>query len=409
VAVDPHVVPSSPSRSAGSAAPRWLTLLGIVLLALNLRPSISSLGVSLGDVGDALGFTGSVAGVLTTAPVVCFAVVGSLTTTFTRRLGVHRTVLVAIGLITLGLVVRGLTDSTLVFMVATFTALSGIAISNVTLPHLVKLHFPDHIPAVAGLYSALLMTGAFLPSVVTVPVDQAAGTWRAGLLVWVGVAVCAAVPWVLLAFREVRADLSPHGRVHTSMLLRSRVAWSLAIFCGLQSSMAYTQFGWLTQIYRDAGLSHQYASLLLGLLTLIGIPLPLALPWLFARIRDHRVYVVVFTVAGMVGFTGLWLAPDTLPWLWAASMGVGGCAFPYVLTMIGLRARTSDATAVLSGFVQSVGYAIAAVGPLTAGVLYDLTGAWDVPLALLALLGVPMLVAGLGFAKEQYVEDQVLR
>jgi CP family cyanate transporter-like MFS transporter len=77
--------------------------------------------------------------------------------------------------------------------------------------------------------------------------------------------------------------------------------------------------------------------------------------------------------------------------------------------MIGLRARTSDATAVLSGFVQSVGYTVAAVGPLTAGVLYDLTGAWDVPLAMLALLGVPMLVAGLGFAKEQYIEDQVLR
>jgi CP family cyanate transporter-like MFS transporter len=100
--------------------------------------------------------------------------------------------------------------------------------------------------------------------------------------------------------------------------------------------------------------------------------------------------------------------PGTVPALWAALMGIGGCAFPYVLTMIGMRARTPDATAVLSGFVQSIGYLIAAIGPLTAGVLYDLTGAWDIPLVLLAVLGVPMLVAGLGFARVQFIEDEVL-
>jgi len=103
------------------------------------------------------------------------------------------------------------------------------------------------------------------------------------------------------------------------------------------------------------------------------------------------------------------LVPGTVPALWAALMGIGGCAFPYVLTMIGLRARTPDATAVLSGFVQSIGYLIAAFGPFTAGVLHDITGSWELPLIIMVLLGVPMLVAGLGFAREQYIEDEVLR
>lgn len=391
------------------AARRWLTLLGIVVLALNLRPAVSSLGVSLGEVGDSLGFSGTTAGLLTTLPVLCFALVGLTTSSVTRRFGVHRTVLLAVVVLVAGLVVRGLTGSALVFLVASTASLSSIAVANVALPHLVKLHFPDRIPAISGLYSALLMTGAFLPSVLTVPVDTAAGTWRAGLLLWAGVALVAVLPWIALARHEVKADLSVHGRVTFAMLLRSRLAWSLTLFCGLQSAMAYTQFGWLIQIYRDSGLSHQHASLMLALLTVIGIPLPLALPWLFARIHDHRLFVVTFSAAGAAGFTGLWLAPSTLPALWAALMGLGGCAFPYVLTMIGLRARTPDATAVLSGFVQSIGYLIAAVGPLSAGVLYDLTGAWDVPLVLLALLGVPMLIAGLGFAREQYIEDEVLR
>ena len=392
-----------------TAAPRWLTLLGIVVLAINLRPAVSSLGVSLSEVRDSLGFSGSTAGLLTTLPVLCFALVGAGTTAVTRRFGVHRTVLLAITLSAAGMLIRGLTDSTVVFLLASTMSLSGIAVANVALPHLVKLHFPDRIAAIAGLYSALLMTGAFLPTVVTVPVDEAAGTWRAGLLLWAAVALLAVLPWAALARHEVRADLSVHGRVNYSMLLRSRLAWSLAVFCGLQSAMAYTQFGWLTQIYEDAGLSRQHASLMLGLLSVIGIPLPLVLPWLFTRIHDHRVFVAVFSAAGTLGFVGLWLAPATLPALWAVLMGIGGCAFPYVLTMIGMRARTPDATAVLSGFVQSIGYLIAAVGPLTAGVLYDLTGDWDIPLVMLAVLGVPMLLAGLGFAREQYIEDDVLR
>jgi CP family cyanate transporter-like MFS transporter len=323
-----------------TAAARWLTLLGIVMLAVNLRPAVSSLGVSLSAVRDSLGFSGSTAGLLTTLPVLCFAVVGAGTTAGTRRFGVHRTVLLAVTLATAGMLVRGLTESTVVFLLASTTSLSGIAVANVALPHLVKLHFPERIAAIAGLYSALLMTGAFLPTVVTVPVDEAAGTWRAGLLLWAAVALLAVLPWAALARHEVRADLSVHGRVHFSMLLRSRLAWSLAIFCGVQSAMAYTQFGWLTQIYEDAGLSRQQASLMLGLLSVIGIPLPLILPWLFARIHDHRVFVVVFSASGTIGFVGLCLVPGTVPALWAALMGIGGCAFPYVLTMIGMRART---------------------------------------------------------------------
>jgi len=144
-----------------------------------------------------------------------------------------------------------------------------------------------------------------------------------------------------------------------------------------------------------------------GLLSAVGIPLPLLLPWLFARVHDHRVFVVVFSGSGAAGFTGLWLAPATAPWLWAVLMGIGGCAFPYVLTMIGLRARTPDAVAALSAFTQSVGYLVAAIGPLLAGLLYDLTGTWDLPLMTLTLLGLPMLLAGFGFAREQYVEDSL--
>jgi CP family cyanate transporter-like MFS transporter len=157
--------------------------------------------------------------------------------------------------------------------------------------------------------------------VVTVPVDEAAGTWRAGLLLRAAVALLACF-LAALARHEVRADLSVHGRVHFSMLLRS--AWpGPGDLLRLQSAMAYTQFGWLDPDLRGrrpvapAGVADA------GPASVIGIPAALILPWLFARIHDHRVFVVVFSASGTIGFVGLWLVPGTVPALWAALMGIG--------------------------------------------------------------------------------------
>lgn len=392
------------------AAARPLVLVAIVLMALNLRPAVSSVGVSLEQLRNDLGMSGSVAGVLTTLPVLCFAAFGLATKAVAGRLGLHKTALGALALLLLGLTVRALTSSTAIFLLASVVALAGIAVANVSLPPLVKLHFPDRIGVVTGLYTAMLMTGAFLPSVVVVPLDDATGSWRAGLLAWAVVAGLGLLPWLLLAGQDVRTSPVPGGGViSVRMLTRSRLAWCMAAFCGLQSAMAYAQFGWLPQVYSDAGASREQASLMLGLLTIVGVPVTLLLPWLIRRVGDQRRLIATFVALAAVGFLGLWRDPMTAPWLWALLLGAGGSAFPYVLTMIGLRSRTPEGTAALSGFVQSVGYLIAAVGPLGTGLLFDLTGSWDVPLLALAGLSVPMLLAGLGFARPQYVEDTIAR
>ncbi|MDQ3106137.1 MAG: MFS transporter, partial [Actinomycetota bacterium] len=118
-------------------------------------------------------------------------------------------------------------------------------------------------------------------------------------------------------------------------------------------------------------------------------------------------------VAGFCGLTaaglcGLLLAPATVPWLWAACLGLGGAAFPWALAMLALRTRTAEGTAALSGFVQSIGYLLAAVGPLGTGLLYDATGSWTLPVAVLLALTVPMLVTGLRFARPRLLEDELI-
>jgi MFS transporter, CP family, cyanate transporter len=135
----------------------------------------------------------------------------------------------------------------------------------------------------------------------------------------------------------------------------------------------------------------------------------LLLPANAARHPDQRLVVGVLGSCAFGGWLGLLLAPTTLPWLWALLLGVGGASFPWCLTMIGLRAHTEDGTALLSGFVQSGGYVIAAVGPLGAGLLFDLTGGWTLPLTVLTAMAVPLVLVGLTFARPRYVEDELPR
>jgi MFS transporter, CP family, cyanate transporter len=401
--------PAAPGAAGRRTEPRWervLVVAGIVLLAVNLRPAVTSLGTLLEQAQQALSISASLAGVLTTLPVLCFAVFGPVATALGRHWGLHRTTLLTLVLVVAGLLLRAVTDAAWVFALASALALAGMASGNVLLPPLVKRHFPHRVGLLTGVYSTALMSGAALPALVAVPVSDAAGSWRVGLGMWGLVAALAVLPWVGLLRHDVRAE-RPRPRYAMRDVLRSRLAWQMAVFFGIQSSFAYAQFGWLPTIYADAGLDATQAAAMLGLLTAVGIPLAVALPAYAARQSDQRALVLTLAGCALLGFSGLLTAPTSVPWLWALLLGVGGSAFPWCLTMLGLRARTEDGTAVLSGHVQSVGYVLAAVGPLGTGLLFDLTGGWTTPLAVLTVLTVPLGLVGLTFARPRFVEDEL--
>ncbi|HJR40262.1 MAG TPA: MFS transporter, partial [Nocardioidaceae bacterium] len=232
--------------------------------------------------------------------------------------------------------------------------------------------------------------------------------WRWGLFAWAVTALVAALPWIAL----IRHDRTPPEVVHTVTLgdvARTRLGWAMAGFFGLQSLQAYSIFGWFAQVYRDAGFSATTAGILLGVITAMSIPLSFWVPWMAARMQNQSWLVVGLLACYPVGYLGLIFAPVGGAWLWAVAVGAGAATFPLILTLIGLRARTSAGTAALSGFTQSVGYLIAAIGPFGVGVLYDLTGGWTVPLAALLALAVPQLVVGLVVSRPSYIEDHLRR
>ena len=397
-----------PDAHEDTRTEKVLVVIGIVVLAFNLRPVAVSVGPVLDEITNGLGMSPTTAGVLTTLPVLAFATFGALAPWLARIAGVHRVTLVSLGAVVVGLGLRSRVDQVPVFLLLSLLALAGMATANVLLPSLVKLHFPHRVGLLTSIYSTALAVGLTSASVFTVPISEQFGAdgWRWGLFAWALTALVAALPWVAL----IRHDKTPEDVPHTITLgdvARTRLGWAMAAFFGLQSLQAYSIFGWFAQVYRDAGFSPATAGLLLGVITAMSIPLSFWVPSMAARLRNQSLLMIGLIACYPVGYLGLIFAPVAGAWVWAVAVGIGTCTFPLILTLIGLRSRTSAGTAALSGFTQSAGYLIAAIGPFGVGVLYDVTGGWTIPLSALLVLVVPQLVVGLMVARPSYIEDHL--
>ena len=402
---------TAPTPTTPTEDTRWervLVLVGIVVLGFNLRPAAVSVGPVLDEIRGTLGMSGTTAGVLTALPVLGFAAFGALAPELARRLGVHRVTLLSLVAVVVGLGIRARTDQVWLFLAMSFVALAGMATANVLLPPLVRLHFPTRVGLVTALYTTSMAIGLTFASVLTVPISEQLGSWRWGLAAWAVTAGLAALPWLGLVRHDKSLAATPHT-VRLRDVARTRLGWAMAVFFGLQSLQAYSIFGWFAQVYRDAGFSPSTAGLLLGVITAMSIPLSFVIPSLAARLQNQTWLILALGACYPVGYVGLILAPSGGAWLWAVLVGVGASIFPLVLTLIGLRARTGEGTAALSGFTQSVGYLMAAIGPLGIGVLYDATGGWTVPLSVLCVIVLGQIAAGLLVARPSYIEDSLPR
>ncbi|MEU8566518.1 MFS transporter [Streptomyces cyaneofuscatus] len=419
--------PQAPRLPGAAEAPApWLLRLiavGLVLAALNLRPAITSLGALLEEVRDGLHMSGSVAGVLTSVPPLCFAVFGVMAPRLARRFGAGAVVCAGMAAIAAGLVIRPYIGSTAGFLAASALALMGIAVSNILMPVIVKRWFPDRVGTMTGLYSMALALGTALAAAVTVPLTSAmGGSWQSGLAVWAVLAALAVLPWIVLVRDRTPApgtpapDLSASGQASRQAsrpadapalrITRSRTAWGLACFFGLQATAAYITMGWMPQIFRDAGVSAGTAGVLLAVTMAMGVPLAFVIPRVAGRLKQQGPIVVVLGLCGLIGYGGLYLAPAAGAWVWAVLLGVANCAFPLALTMIGMRSRTGAGVVQLSAFAQSTGYLLSIPGPLLVGVLYQHSGGWGLPIALMAGLMIPQMVAGVLAGRVRTVEDE---
>ncbi len=424
------------------ARPLWqgraLALVGIVLVAFSLRSAVASLSPVIDHVAKDFPVSPVIIGLIGAAPPVCFAIFGLLTPLFERRFGLERMAIAAITLMSLGLLLRGLAIDSTTLLAATAVVFAGVGSGNVLLPPLVKKYFPDRLGIMMTIYSTTMAVSTFLPPLVAVPVADSLG-WRVSLGMWGIVAGIALVPWVaLLLGNRARADApmktellvpdptdgvndvqdavavatgpistTPANRRHFARLWRLPLAWALALVFGASSTMAYVSFAWMPTMLVDiGGVSPATAGFLLSLFALIGLPCSLLVPILVVRFQATRPLFFVAVAGGLVGLAGLLLVPTVALPLWVSIFGLTAIMFPLSLVLLSIRARTPESAVALSGFVQSIGYAIAAVFPLLIGLLHETTDGWQIPLLVIAGVLVVVIPAGVVAGRRRTVEDE---
>lgn len=380
-----------------------LLALAVVLTALNLRPAVTSVAPLLGEMRAELGVSVTWAGLLTTLPALCFAAAGLTAPWLSSRIGLGRTISTAMVALTAGLALRVI-DGPHVVIGATLVACAGIALINVLIPVVIKSSFPARVGLMTGIYTAALQGGGALGSAVTPGLEEPLGGWRAALAAWAVVAVMALAVWMpaSLRHRGTWAAVAVPAAERRS-LLRNRLAWTVTLFFGCQAFMAYIVMGWLPQVFIDNGVDKLHAGLLVGLTSLLGVPVALLISPLAARSANQSGWIVALGVVGFAGALGLTIAPAAQPILWSVLIGVGMGAFSVALAVIALRARTAADTAQLSGMAQGFGYLIAGTGPFLFGLLHDISQGWTVPWVMFLAVYVVQVIAGAAAGRARYV------
>jgi CP family cyanate transporter-like MFS transporter len=384
---------------------RVLLVVGIVLLAVNLRPALTGLTPLIGQIRADTGISYGVAGLLTALPLLAMGLLSPIASLLAHRFGMERVLLASMLVLAAGILLRSAGAVTALFL-GTAVLGAAIAIGNVLLPGLVKREFPERVGLMTSTYSTALAVSAAIAAGASFPLaDQVGIGWRASLGSWALLALVAAVAW-LPQMRSARpANASPADSQGVNGPWRSALAWQVTLFMGLQSLGYYVVLTWLPEILQEqAGISASLAGWMLALAQAVGTASIFLAPVLAGmRPSQHGVVVVAVALTG-AGALGLLLAAETATALWVVLLGLGqGACFSLALTFFALRAPDSEHAAALSGMAQTVGYLLAAVGPFLFGLLRDTTHAWTVPLALLFAVAACLLLTGLGAARDAHV------
>lgn len=388
-----------------STALIWLGL-GVILLASNLRPLVVAVGPLLGVISADVHLSATMAGLLTTLPVLCFGAFAPLAPRLSQRIGVEATLLLTMGIIGLGALLRLIPAVTALYA-GTVVIGAGIAIGNVLIPSVIKRDFPGRVALMTALYTTTLCVVPAAAAGLTVPLSHATGLgWRPSLTLWGLLAVLAAAVWLPRVRRHTRLRGSEVAAIEHPVrgLWRNPLAWMVTAYMGLQSMTFYTVMAWLPTRFAEAGMSVAAAGGVLSLASLISMLGALGAPFLIARgIRPGP--VAVFGAGLYLGaLIGVLVAPVAGAYVWAAMLGIGqGLAISLAVLFIVDRSPDNRHTAQLSSMAQCFGYLLAGVGPLLFGVVHDLTGGWTAPLVVLAAVLIPQALAGLAAAQDRHV------
>lgn len=388
-----------------------IIIIGIIVVATNLRPAITSVGPIIGIIRDDVGISNGLAGLLTSFPLVAFAIMSPVVPKLARQSSKERALIIGFILIILGVVIRS-TAFLYLLLIGTFIVGAGIAICNVLLPSIIKDRFPLKVGLMTSVYTTVLSTFAAIASGFSHPLTVGADFgWQMALLVWTLPAIAGIVIWGIILKKytpkKSKATKKPGGIFIGNPMWREKLAWIVAVYLGLQSILFYVTISWLPEILHASGISMESAGWLLSFTQIIGMPGNFFLPILASKMKSQSILACIVGVLGISGYSLVLFGtfwPVLITGLVLIGLTLGG-GFALALTLISLRARTPEHATELSGMSQSIGYLLAASGPFVIGAIYDITSTWTLPL--LALIGTCIVIMFIGYqvGKDRYVLD----
>ncbi|OPH46601.1 transporter [Paenibacillus ferrarius] len=383
-----------------------LIILGIIVIAANLRAPLTSVGPLTSFIRDDVRISNTLAGLITTVPLLAFAILSPLVPKLGRRYGAERIILIALIFLTVGIVIRSLSGAANLYM---GTAILGfaIAICNVLLPSLIKRDFPKKIGSMTGVYSISMSLFGAIASGISVPLAVNAGLkWQGALGIWGILSFVSILCWL----PQLRNRTKPTTTTSQQMasndvnVWRSPLAWQVTLFMGIQSLIFYVLIAWLPEILKQQGIDSNQSGWYLSIMQLALLPFTFIVPVIAGRMSNQRLLVVITIILLMTGTLGLLYGSSNIILLWIIILGIGGgCAFSLSMMFFGLRTENAHQAAELSGMAQAVGYLLAAIGPALIGFLHDATNSWNLPLFILLGASVLLFLVGIGAARNRFV------
>ncbi len=385
-----------------TAAP-WFLVLGILLVSFNLRPSITAVGPLIPMIREDLQLSNGWAGFLTTFPLLTFATFSLFSSALGKRIGNSQAILLALVLILVGSVIRVQSNTLWLYFGTGLTGI-GIVIGNVLLIPLIKNRLPNKIGIVTASYTTGMTLFAAIASGVSAPmaIDLGWG-WRGSLLFWSALVVLGILVW---APQVKNGTVTPISQVQEPKVnvWKSRLAWEVSMFMGIQSLLFFTMISWLPDLMIARGLTAVEAGLLISIMQLIGLVGTFLTPIYAVKFADQRGMVKALAFLYLIGFSSLFS-----PILWHNYIGlilVGfsmGASVSLAYTIIGLRTKSEKTTSSLSGMSQSTGYYLAALGPLLFGMAFDKFQGWNLFIYLMLICTALFLYFGLASGKSKVI------
>jgi len=366
-------------------------ILGIVLIGTVLRSPFTALPTILGDIAQGLGVEVSSLGILTSLPLLMFALFSAFASRLAQKIGLEHLFTYCLLLLTIGSVIR-IFNLPLLYL-GTLIIGASIAIFNVLLPSMIQANQPQKISLLTTLYVTAMGVSTAIASYLSVPITQAS-SWKGPILVLSFLCMVTLLIW-LPNHRHNHYLQGQKEKQVKENILKSKDVWAIIIFGGLQSLLFYTSMTWLPTIAISAGLSNSDAALLASIFSLISIPFSMTVPSLTTHLSDghRRIMLTIISIAGMTGIAML-LYPSSsfLYWLVVHILIGTACSalFPYLMVCFSLKTSSPEKTAQLSGLAQTGGYILAAFGPALFGYSFELFQSW-IP-AVLALLVVDIIM-----------------